>query len=93
LAIVGNIGWQDWSEFSKQDLTLQSATSIRFTQDLEYDDTWHFVLGSQYRFDRNWLWSVGVAYATSPTDKDTRTCRWTCRSVSPPDLSTTGMMM
>jgi long-chain fatty acid transport protein len=72
-AIMGNIGWQDWSEFGKQDLTLSSTTSRSFTKDLEYDDTWHFALGAQCRFAESWLWSVGAAYDTSPTDEDTRT--------------------
>ena len=72
-AIMGNIGWQDWSEFGKQDLTLRSTTSTTFTQDLDYDDTWHFALGAQYRFADPWLWSFGVAYDTSPADEDTRT--------------------
>jgi long-chain fatty acid transport protein len=72
-AIMGNIGWQQWSEFGKQDLTLSSTTATTFTKDLDYDDTWHFALGTQYRFADSWLWSVGVAYDTSPTDEDTRT--------------------
>jgi long-chain fatty acid transport protein len=72
-AIMGNIGWQQWSEFGKQDLTLRSTTSTTLTQDLNYDDTWHFALGAQYRFADTWLWSVGVAYDTSPTDEDSRT--------------------
>ncbi len=72
-AVMGNIGWQDWSAFGKQDLTLRSTTSTKFTQDLDYDDTWHFALGTQYRFADSWLWSVGAAYDTSPTDEDTRT--------------------
>ncbi|MBW2441107.1 MAG: outer membrane protein transport protein [Deltaproteobacteria bacterium] len=72
-AVMGNLGWQDWSEFGKQDLTLESTTSTTFTKDLEYDDTWHVALGAQYRFGENWLWSVGAAYDTSPTDEDTRT--------------------
>ena len=72
-AVMGNIGWQDWSEFGKQDLTLSSTTATTFTKDLDYDDTWHFALGTQYRFADRWLWSVGAAYDTSPTDEDTRT--------------------
>jgi long-chain fatty acid transport protein len=67
-AVMGNIGWQEWSEFGKQDLTLRSTTSTTFTQDLGYDDTWHFALGAQYRFAERWLWSVGAAYDTSPVD-------------------------
>jgi long-chain fatty acid transport protein len=72
-AIMGNIGWQEWSAFGKQDLTLSSTTSTTFTKDLDYDDTWHFALGAQYRFAERWLWSVGAAYDTSPVDEDTRT--------------------
>jgi len=72
-AIMGDIGWQEWSEFGKQDLTLRSATSTTLTQDLDYDDAWHFALGSQYRFADNWLWSAGFAYDTNPADDDTRT--------------------
>jgi len=69
-AVMGNIGWQDWSVFGKQDLTLSSTTATTFTKDLEYDDTWHFALGTQYRFAEDWLWSVGAAYDTSPVDGD-----------------------
>lgn len=72
-ALMANIGWQDWSAFGKQDLTLRSTNARTFTQDLEYKDTWHFALGSQYRFDQKWLWSVGAAYDSSPLESDTRT--------------------
>jgi long-chain fatty acid transport protein len=70
LALLGNVGWQDWSEFGKQDLTLSSTTWRTFTKDLGYDDTWHVALGAQYRFAERWLWSVGAAYDTSPVDGD-----------------------
>jgi len=70
-AVLGNIGWQDWSAFGKQDLTLRSSTATTFTKDLEYDDTWHFALGVQYRIAESWLWSVGAAYDTSPIDNTT----------------------
>jgi len=73
-AVMGNIGWQEWSKFGKQDLTLRSTTSKTVTKDLNYDDTWHFALGAQYRFANAWLWSVGGAYDTSPVDgADART--------------------
>jgi len=72
-AVMGNVGWQEWSAFGKQDLTLSSTATTSFKKDLGYDDTWHFALGAQYRFAQRWLWSVGAAYDTSPTDEDTRT--------------------
>ena len=67
-ALVGNIGWQDWSEFGKQEISLQSSTSRSFTNDLNYNDTLHVALGAQCRFAPDWLWSFGAAYDTSPVD-------------------------
>ncbi len=50
-AVLGNIGWQDWSEFGKQDLTLSSTNATTFTKDLEvliYDwiGKWHSQLSN-----------------------------------------------
>ena len=49
-------------------MSIDSDTSTTATQDLEYDDTWHFALGVQYRIADPWLLSAGAAYDTSPTD-------------------------
>ena len=68
LAIMGNVGWQDWSSFGNIDVSIDSDTSKSATQDLGYDDTWHFALGSQYRIAKPWLLSIGAAYDTSPAD-------------------------
>jgi long-chain fatty acid transport protein len=68
LALMGNVGWQDWSGFGNIDISLDSDTSRSATQDLGYDDTWHFALGLQYRLANPWLLSIGCAYDTSPTD-------------------------
>ena len=68
LAIMGNIGWQNWSSFGNIDITIDSDTSTTATQDLDYDDTWHFALGGQYRIAKPWLLSIGAAYDTSPAD-------------------------
>ena len=68
LAIMGNVGWQNWSSFGNIDVSIDSDTSTSATQDLGYDDTWHFALGAQYRIAKPWLLSIGAAYDTSPAD-------------------------
>ena len=68
LAIMGNVGWQNWSSFGNIDVSINSDTSTSATQDLGYDDTWHFALGGQYRIAKPWLLSIGAAYDTSPAD-------------------------
>jgi long-chain fatty acid transport protein len=73
LAITGNIGWQEWSEFGKSDITISAQNTTSFTQDRNYEDTWHFALGAQYRISDPWLLSAGIAYDESPVDDDDRT--------------------
>jgi long-chain fatty acid transport protein len=93
-AVMGNIGWQDWSEFGKQDLTLRSTTSTTFTQDLDYDDTWHFALGAQYRFADSCYGRWGQLTTPRPLIKTPgrRTYPWTGRSGSEPEFNMTGTM-
>ena len=33
LAIMANVGWQDWSEFGKSDIKVRSETTTSFTSD------------------------------------------------------------
>ena len=68
LAIMANIGWQDWSEFGKSDIKVQSETTTSFTSDSNMDDTWHVAIGAQYRIAEPWLLSIGFAYDSSPFD-------------------------
>jgi len=73
LAIMANLGWQDWSEFGKTQVTVRTAPTTRVTQDRNFKDTWHVALGGQYQFLEYWRWSVGFAYDSSPVDDDDRT--------------------
>ena len=73
LALLANLGWQDWSEFGKADIVVSSDTVTKLTQDRNYDDTWHAAIGLQYRIDDPWLLSVGIAYDSSPVDNEDRT--------------------
>ncbi len=73
IAIVGNIVWQQWSQFGQPTLEVTSTTSRDATTDLDYNDTWGLSIGGRYRFAPDWLWSVGFAYDTSPMSKSQRT--------------------
>lgn len=62
-AIMGNVGWQEWSRFGKVDVDLNSTNSDRsLTTDLHYRDTWHFALGAQYQVSKPMLLMFGAAY-------------------------------
>jgi len=73
MALVGNIGWQEWSSFGETAISLSSTGITTLTQDRNFDDTWHFALGFQYTIDDPWLLSMGIAYDTSPVSDYDRT--------------------
>jgi len=73
LAIMGNVGWQENSEFGKTSVSISSITSRSFTADRNFDDSWHFAIGFQYRIAEPWLYSLGFAYDTSVVDREDRT--------------------
>jgi long-chain fatty acid transport protein len=72
-AIMGNIGWQNWSRFGQVDVQINSSNPQSLTVDNDYNDTWHVSLGAQYRPSATWAFTCGVAYDTSAVDDDKRT--------------------
>ena len=70
LAVMGNLVWQNWSDFGKPDISVADVGDE--TADLNYDDTWGFALGAQYEVVEGWLWSVGGGFDTSPMSKGER---------------------
>jgi len=73
LALLGNIGWQEWSSFGESSISLASETTRDLTQDRNFDDTWHFALGFQYELELPLLLSMGIAYDESPVSDKNRT--------------------
>jgi long-chain fatty acid transport protein len=72
-AIMGNLGWQDWSEFGKVGVAVTSEDASSLTVDRNYKDTWHVAVGAQYRVAAPWLLSAGGAYDSSMVDDEDRT--------------------
>ena len=48
-AVMADVGWQDWSQFGKVDVGVDSANPSDFTANLKYEDTWHGAIGAQYK--------------------------------------------
>jgi len=70
LALMANVGWQDWSQFGKVDVTVSSDTTTSLTTDFDFKDTWHAALGAQFRVSEPWLLTGGVAYDSSMLDEE-----------------------
>lgn len=73
LALMGDVGWQDWSAFGKVDVSVASPTSPSLTENLNYQDTWHVAVGVQYKLSDTWQITGGVAYDSSAVDNANRT--------------------
>lgn len=72
LDLMANIGWQDWSEFGQDIVSVHTAGQNELTTSIGYDDTWHFAVGARYALTPQWRVSAGVAYDSSMADDDTR---------------------
>jgi long-chain fatty acid transport protein len=72
-AILANVGWQNWDQFGRVEVGVDSATPASLTSDLNYRDTWHGAIGAQYRPSARWLLSAGFAYDSSAVDDEDRT--------------------
>jgi long-chain fatty acid transport protein len=61
-AILGSVGWQDWSRFGRVDVSVDSSNPINLTTALDYKDTWHVSAGAQRRLNEAWRLNFGVGY-------------------------------
>ncbi len=71
-AFMGDFGWQDWSQFGRVDIGLDSASSPSLTANLNYQDTWHGAIGVQYKPRPNWELTGGFAYDSSAVSSANR---------------------
>lgn len=76
-AIMGDLGWQQWSQFGEVQVGVDTVTSGGsprvVTANFNYQDTWHGALGAQYRASDIWQFMAGVAFDSSAVDSANRT--------------------
>ena len=67
MAILGSLGWEEWSKFGKIDVGVEGTELIQ--NKLQFNDTWHAAIGAQYKPNGPWTYNVGMAYESSFQDK------------------------
>jgi len=72
LALMADLGWQNWSQFGQIGVSIDSTTSTSTTADANFQDTWHTALGARYRLNPLWSVSAGFAYDSSPVSNSDR---------------------
>ncbi len=64
-AVMGDFGWENWSEFGKVDVSVSSTNINSVTTASKFNDTYHVGIGTQYRLNPEWLLNTGFAYDSS----------------------------
>ncbi len=68
-ALLGTVGWEDWSAFDKLAVSTQAGAGSIATK---WEDTYHFSVGVHYRPTDVWLLQTGITYDTSPVGASDR---------------------
>ncbi len=71
-ALLGNVGWQNWSAFGNIGVSIIGPNTTSFTTDANFRDTWHLAIGAQFRPRKDVLLSTGFAYDSSPVSNEDR---------------------
>jgi len=69
-AILGSVGWQQWSKFGEVDVGVDSNNPIGLTTKLDFKDTWHGAGGAQYKLSDGWMLNGGIAYDSGFQDNN-----------------------
>ncbi|WP_280563627.1 outer membrane protein transport protein [Chromohalobacter sp. 48-RD10] len=74
LALMANAEWTEWSSF--KELTVESGGRELSTTTENWDDTWAFSVGANYRLNSQWMLRTGLGVDESPVpDSEHRTPR------------------
>ena len=63
-------GWDNWSELKDVFITTNAGGAVL---PRNWEDTYHYAVGADYRLNRKWTLRAGVAYDTDPVDAKDRT--------------------
>ena len=63
-AILGSVGWDDWSRFGRIRVKVDD-TGINRIVDAGFDDTWHFGAATQYQYNPKLMLTAGFSYDSS----------------------------
>ena len=72
LSLMGNVGWQNWTEFSQFPVGISARNQTTIDANLHFSNTCQIAIGQQYRIAEKLLWSAGFAYDSSPVSQANR---------------------
>jgi long-chain fatty acid transport protein len=61
-ALLGSVGWQQWSQFGRVEVGVESSDPVSLTTESVFNDTWNGALGLQHQIAEKWRADVGAGY-------------------------------
>ena len=71
-SLLGNVGWQNWSEFGEFPVGISARNQRTVEANLHFSNTYQLAIGQQLRIAEKWQWSAGFAYDSSPVSQANR---------------------
>jgi len=71
-SLLGNVGWQNWTEFGEFPVGITTQNQHTVNANLHFSNTYQIAVGQQFRFAEKWLWSAGFAFDSSPVSRTNR---------------------
>jgi long-chain fatty acid transport protein len=68
-AVDFTVGWDNWSAFKN---VLIETQDVQANIPGDWRDTYHYAWGAQYKLDKRWTLTSGIAYDTNPVDASHR---------------------
>jgi long-chain fatty acid transport protein len=72
LNLLGSVGWDEISEFSKVQVEIDDNGIPGTTVNAGFRDTWHFGVGTEYQWSPRLQLTAGISYDTSMSTQRTR---------------------
>lgn len=73
--LLGDVAWTNWSKFDRLDIVNRDTGALLSSTPENWDDSWRFALGVNYRHSQAWKLRAGVAYDETPVPDAFRTVR------------------
>ena len=70
-AFLGSVSWDDWSQFERIHVKVD-GTGFNRTVHGNFDDVWHFGVGTQYQYTDKWMFTAGFSYDTGLASSSNR---------------------
>ena len=65
---MADVTWTNWSDIDRLDIKLQDGS--RSVAVWDYDDSWRYSIGAEFKPSRTWTFRTGVALDETPVPKD-----------------------